>query len=127
MRHRAELERDWRRVSQSLERRPDPCLGERRRVDPLRESSQGGDCLVYAVDRCLEQGGDVAVALRLRRGGCEPEFVGDGEKALLCRVVKVAFEPTPLGIARLDDSGTRSAKVGELSEDLGLKPLAVDG
>jgi hypothetical protein len=76
-------------------------------------------------------------ALELRRGGFqgrvgrqlraeELQRQGQRHEPLLGAVVQVALEPPPLGVARLDDAGTRCAQLVEPRAHLSLEALVLE-
>lgn len=59
-------------------------------------------------------------------GTGRPQCHGEGHELLLCTIVEVALEPSPLGIARRDDTRLRLLDVAELRLHMRLELFVLD-
>jgi hypothetical protein len=100
------------------ERRREPALGEKRRMQAARELPQLGVCAVHALDRAVEQLRG-ARRILLERAARQPERVRDEHELLLRAVVEVALDTLPLGVSRSDDPSTRAAELRRLAHPRG--------
>ena len=120
-----DLDRQRRASRECPERRPEPLLGQHRRVDPLRQLAQ---LLERGSQLGIRLGQQLAGAVRLRAELISDELQreAEAEQPLLGAVVQIALEPAPLLVAGRDDPRARGTQLHQLRAQLRLQPLVLE-
>ena len=124
VRHGGDLDRQRHPLRQRLQRRPEPAIGEHRRMDPARELAQLADRLVEVLRRAVEQlPGRLRIVVHARAR--QPQAQRERDEPLLRAVVQVALDLAPRRVGALDDPRARGAQLGDGRAQLRRQPLVL--